>query len=158
MLLLRLALCIAAVACAFCAPLSVLREPNSASNDLDTFVSGLDSEDSGSVLLGSGFANGLSSLLRTGVDETVGAGLAGVGPPRLPATRVTLNFGISVDVGELPEASENGLPSSMSSSLLTGDASDRSFAPFSVGNVGAAVAEAGASASTTPVNAISLDG
>lgn len=82
MLLLRLALCIAAVACAFCAPLSVLREPNSASNDLDTFVSGLDSEDSGSVLLGSGFANGLSSLLRTGVDEMVG------GAPSLPFREV----------------------------------------------------------------------
>lgn len=36
----------------------------------------------------------------------------------------------------------------MSSSLLTGDASDRSFAPFSVGNVGAAVAEAGPSSLT----------
>lgn len=128
--MLRLLFCLFLVAAALAAPLTAL--PHACTSldstcDLDTFFSGgLNSEDPGSVQLINDFPAELSNVIGSGIGDSVSEALAGKpslhrsqdprielltplridsavrGVPHLPPTRVTINFGVSVDVGELP--------------------------------------------------------
>ncbi|BGP53470.1 hypothetical protein JCM8202_001114 [Rhodotorula sphaerocarpa] len=105
----RLLFCLFLVAAALAAPLTALPDACTSLDstcDLDTFFSGgLNSEDPGSVQLINDFPAELSNVIGSGIGDSVSEALADSavrGVPHLPPTRVTISFGVSVDVGELP--------------------------------------------------------
>ncbi|GAA5979704.1 hypothetical protein JCM10908_003014 [Rhodotorula pacifica] len=121
----------------FGAPLSLLRDGGS-----DGF-SDFNPDRFPSAHEGSGFLDGLGEVLSSTLFDGISGNIVGIGrtndldthlnAPKLPPTRVSINFGVSVDVGELPPGSDGSASQKLKGRPATSQAASVSLLGTSPG-------------------------